>query len=102
MSASPFGAGENAGQTAAGVSARPGALAVRLPGVVEHVVEKRDRDLVRWYGCPFDRPATTAERAFLAARGALSDPSAAPRLMTRVEVRGAVRRRTWPMLGGGL
>lgn len=92
---------ENAGQNAAGAPARPGALAVRLPGVVEHLVEKRDRDLVRWLGCPFDRPATTAERAFLTARGVRSH-SAAARLLTRVEVRGTARRRTWPMLGGAL
>ncbi|BCP11685.1 hypothetical protein MINTM020_37830 [Mycobacterium paraintracellulare] len=80
----------------------PPALVVRLPGVVEHLVEKRDRDRARWLGGAFDRPATTGERVFLVARGALRDPSASPRLATRVAVRGAVRRRTWPMLDGAL
>lgn len=84
------------------LTGRSPALVVRLPGVVEHLVDKRDRDLARWLGCAFDRPATTAERAFLAARGALRDPSASPRLLTRVSVRGGLRRRTWPMLDGAL
>lgn len=81
---------------------RPPALAVRLPGRVEHCVERQDRDLERWRGSPIDRPTTMAERAFLAAMGALSQPSASPRLLTRVAVRGAVRHRTWPMLSGEL
>jgi len=84
------------------LTTRPPALSVRLSGRVEHLAERRDRDLALWRGSPFDRPATIAERAFLAARGALSEPSACPRLLTRVDVRGAVRRRTWPMLGGEL
>ena len=79
---------------------RAPALAVRLPGVVEHQVERHDRDLARWLGCPFDRRATIAERVFLTARGSLRDPSAVPRLLTRVALRGTARRRTWPMLGG--
>lgn len=78
------------------------ALVVRLPGIVEHIAERRDRDRARWLGHAFNRPATTSERAFLAASGTLTDPSASPRLQTRVEVCGAVRRRTWPMLSGAL
>jgi hypothetical protein len=81
---------------------RPPALVVRLPGAVEHMAERRDRDRARWLGGTFDRPATPSERAFLAARGALSDPSARTALLTRVEVRGGVRRRTWPMLDGAV
>ncbi|MGY4713023.1 hypothetical protein ACXDF8_26325 [Mycolicibacterium sp. CBM1] len=76
------------------------ALVVRLPGVTEHLIERCDRDRARWLGHHFNRPATTSERAFLAASGALADPSASPRLQTRVDVRGGVRRRTWPMLAG--
>lgn len=76
------------------------ALVVRLPGVIEHLVEKRDRDRAWWLGGAFDRPATGGERAFLTAGGALRDPSASPRLQTRVDVRGSVRRRSWPMLDG--
>lgn len=80
----------------------PPGLAVRLPGVIEHLVERHDRDVVRWLGNGFDRPATAAERAFLAARGALRDPSASPRLQTRIDVRGGLRRRTWPTLDAAL
>lgn len=78
----------------------PPALAVRLPGVIEHLVERHDRDVSRWLGNGFNRPATAAERAFLAARGALRDPSASPRLLTRIDVRGGLRRRTWPTMDG--
>lgn len=87
---------------AVGERRQPPALVVRLPGVVEHMTERRDKDRARWLGGRFDRPATPSERAFLAARGALRGPSARTALLTRVEVHGSVRRRTWPTLGGAL
>ncbi|MBN3458799.1 hypothetical protein JNN96_32705 [Mycobacterium sp. DSM 3803] len=70
-------------------------LSVRLPGLVEQRLERSDRDRCEWLGCPFSRPATTAERVWLA--GQLAEMPA--RLSTRVEVlRDGTRRRTWPQL----
>ena len=81
---------------------RPPALAVLLPGVVARLTDEHDRATARWRGPVFRRQATAPERAFLARCGALRDPAAARWLMTRVEVRGALRRRAWPTLGGAL
>lgn len=75
------------------------ALSVRLPGVVEQRQERADRDRCEWLGCPFSRPATVAERVWLAGRFA----EVPARVTTRVELlRDGTRRRSWPQLAGRL
>lgn len=80
------------------MSAPTPALSVRLAGAVEQHVERSDRDRCQWLGCPFSRPATVAERTWLAGR---YSEMPGRRLLTRVEVlRDGTRRRSWPQLAG--
>jgi len=64
--------------------------------VVERLQERRDRDRAGWLGVThFTRPATPAETALIAAVPGVHNPA---KLLTRVDLRGGLYRRSWPQL----
>lgn len=79
--------------------AYPGVTGPLAPGRVEHLQRRRDQDRARWLGVQsFTRPATAAERVYVARRLGASDAHTGA-LDTRVTVLGDSWRRSWPMFG---